>query len=111
MFSISFSLDKILVLLIIVGTIFSLQRMYETFIDNHQGRMSFPNHSLTSRDKHLNSLHLSHGWRNAYRIGGGSPLFRVMLEMRENHKHYKIYHVIILLKMIPLNITLFLNKD
>ncbi len=77
MFSISFSLDKILVLLIIVGTIFSLQRMYETFIDNHQGRMSFPNYALTSRDKHLNSLHLSHGWRNAYRIGGGSPLFRV----------------------------------
>ncbi len=77
MFSISFSLDKILVLLIIVGTIFSLQRMYENFIDNHQGRMSFPNHTLTSRDKHLNSLHLPHGWRNAYRIGGGSPIFRV----------------------------------
>ena len=77
MFSISFSLDKIIVLLIILGTIFLLTRMYENFIANHQGSMSFPNHRLTSRDKHLDSLHLSHGWRNAYRIGGGSPLFRV----------------------------------
>ena len=77
MFSISFSLDKILVLLIILGTIFSLLRMYENFIDNHQSRMSFPNYELTNRDRHLNSLHLPHGWRNAYRIGCGSPLFRV----------------------------------
>lgn len=70
-------LDKIIVLVIILGTIYSLTRMYENFIDNHNSRMSFPNHTLNNKNKHINSLHLSTGWRNAYRVGGGSPTFRV----------------------------------
>lgn len=69
--------EKIIVLVIILVTLYSISRMYENFIDVHKGRMSFPDSSLNSRNKHLNSLHLSTGWRNAYRIGGGCPTFRV----------------------------------
>ena len=73
----SISLDKILILIISIGTIFSLLRMYENFIDDHDGRMSFPDSMLRGREKHINSIHLPHGWRNAYLSGGGNPMFRV----------------------------------
>jgi len=80
MFFISF--DKIILLLIVLGLIISLLKMYEGFADIHSEKMSFPNSTLYGREKYLNSLHIGGGWRNAYLSGGGDPLFRVTPRLR-----------------------------
>jgi hypothetical protein len=80
MFSISY--DKFIILLIVIGTIVSLLKMYEGFADSHPEKMSFPNSTLYGKEKYLNSLHISSGWRNAYLSGGGNPLFRETPRLR-----------------------------
>lgn len=66
-----------ILLLLCLGVIVFFLRMYENFVENHKAKMSFPNPSLQGKEKYLNSIHIPHGWRNAYLSGGGNPLFRV----------------------------------
>ena len=86
MYSISFY--KIVVILICIGTVYSLFQMYETFIDGHSGKMSFPNSRLRGVEQNLNSMNIANGWRNAYMSGGGNPLFEVYPRYR--HKEIPV---------------------
>ena len=90
MFFISFY--KIALLILTVGTIYSILRMYESFIDNHNVKMSFPMNFADEREKHLNSIHIPPGLRNAYLRGGGNPLFRVPQRIHQKERPMETLH-------------------